>query len=45
MSNNEGILDDEQQWKIGRDNLHGLHGISHASLSLAILDQASHWQV
>jgi hypothetical protein len=45
MRNNEGILDNEQQWRIGRDNPHGLHGISHASLLLADLDQASHWLV
>ena len=43
MSNNEGILDNEQQWRIGRDNPHGLHEISHASLSLASLDQGSYW--
>ena len=45
MSNNEGIFDNEQQWRIGRDNPHDLHVISHASLSLARLDQASHWLV
>ena len=45
MSNNEGILDNKQQWRIGRDNPPGLHEISHASLLLVDLDQVSHWLI